>query len=322
MLLALGCSATLFVVLLFGRGLWSLLGRWSGWQTARAVPRALRDLQAERDGLKAEKAMMASKLETTLSDMKLRLAEQMAEVSRNRNRLLDAGGKLQMQSEEIDKLKSEIAKRDDKIGALNTQIEENVKAISHAWAKTADHESDAARAAGMHKEAITAVNIREDRIRNLEGEAKALREIIAAFLPGKDTRNIGTDMSKDLHVAASQASLPQTSPPQTPRSRPSLTQTALAMTRSLLADVAENVTVLPAPATNNFQARFKIGATGNPLAPIDTETDIPLGMPEPVNDEPVSFTREAETAGSLERGITNVLSLAERVRGLQKDMKK
>ena len=88
MLIALGVFATLFLVLLFGRGLWALLGRWSGWKDARKVPSTIRNLQAERDGLKAEKAMMASKLDSTLADMKLRLAEQMAEVSRNRNRLL------------------------------------------------------------------------------------------------------------------------------------------------------------------------------------------------------------------------------------------
>jgi hypothetical protein len=291
MLLALGVFATLFLVLLFGRGLWAILGRWSGWKEARKVPRTIRDLQAERDGLKAEKAMMTSKLDTSISEMKLRLAEQMAEVSRNRNRLLDANGRLQNQSDEIGKLKNEITRRDDKIGALNTQIEENVKAISQAWAKTADHESDAVRAASMHKEAITAVNIREDRIRNLEGEAKALREIIAAFLPGKD-------IGRELHAAVGQNTLP--------------------VTRSLLTDVAENVTAFPEPAINSFQARFNVN---NPLASVDTLSETLLA-PDPVNDEPVSFPRETAAAGRLEQGISNVLSLAERVRGLQNGMKK
>jgi hypothetical protein len=140
----------------------------------------------------------------------------------------------------------------------------------------------------MHREAITAVNIREDRIRNLEGESKALREIIAAFLPGKD-------IGKELHSAVGQSALP--------------------ISRSLLTDVAENVTVLPEPAINSFQARFNIN---NPLAAADN----PLVTPEPLNDEPLSFPREVATAGPLEQGISNVLSLAERVRGLQKGMKK
>lgn len=292
MLIALGVFATLFLVLLFGRGLWALLGRWSGWKEARKVPRTIRDLQAERDGLKAEKAMMASKLDSTLTDMKFRLAEQMAEVSRNRNRLLDANGKMQMQSDEIGKLRDEVTKRDDKIGALKTQIEENVKAISHAWAKTADHESDAARAFGMHKEAISAVNIREDRIRNLEGEAKALREIIAAFLPGKD-------IGREMQSAAG--------------------HNPLAVTRSLLTDVAENVTVLPEPAINSFQARFNLN---NPLALVDTPASDPFSVPRHVNDEPASFPQEPEAVGPLEKGISNVLSLAERVRGLKNDLKK
>lgn len=290
MLLALGVFATLFLVLLFGRGLWALLGRWSGWKEARKVPRVIRDLQAERDGLKAEKAMMASKLEASMSGMKLRLAEQMAEVSRNRNRLLDANGKLQKQSDEIGKLKNEISKRDDKITALNIQIEENVKAISQAWSKTADHESDAVRAASLHKEAVKAVNIREDRVRNLEVETKALREIIAAFLPGKD-------IGRELHAAVGQNTLP--------------------VTRSFLTDAAENVTVLPEPAINSFQARFNVDY---PLVPVDAMADA-VSAAEHVNDQPATFTREIATPGPLEQGFSNVLSLAERVRVLQKGMK-
>ena len=239
---------------------------------------------------------MASKLDAATSDMKQRLAEQMAEVSRNRNRLLDANGRLQMQSDDIGRLNNEIGRREDKIKALNAQIEENVKAISQAWAKAADHESDAARAFGMHKEAITAINIREDRIRQLEGEAKALREIIAAFLPGKER-----DIGKELQIAVRHI-------PQNPS----------AITRSLLTDVAENVTVLPEPAINSFQARFNVN---NPLAPVDALPES-LSTPEHVNDEPAMFPREASSAGLLEQGISNVLSLAERVREMQKGTKK
>jgi hypothetical protein len=294
--------------LLFGRGLWALLGRWSGWKEARKVPRTIRDLQAERDGLKAEKAMMASKLDASMSDMKLRLAEQMAEVSRNRNRLLDANGKMQMQADEIGKLRGVIAIREEKISALNSQIEDNVKAIAQAWAKTADHESDAARFSGMHKEAITAIDIREDRIRNLEGEAKALREIIAAFLPG---REIGKDIGKDMPAMIGHNSM---------------AHNALTLKRSLLSDVAENVTVLPEPAINSFQARFNVNNPLNTvdpqLASLDHMANDPFSAPLHVNDEPVQFPRDSEVVGPLEKGISNVLSLAERVRGLKNDLKK
>jgi hypothetical protein len=300
MLLALGCSATLFVVLLFGRGIWSLLGRWSGWKDARKVPRALRDLKAERDGLKAEKAMMASKLEANMSDMKLRLAEQMAEVSRNRNRLLDANGKLQMQADEMSRLKGEITRREEKIGALNVQIQENVKAIASAWAKTADHEGDAARAMGMHKEAISAVDMREERIRNLETEAKALREIIAAFLPGKDiAAEVRAAVGENPVHAARSALL---------ENRPSL-------------NFDDTVADLP---VNVFQARFNTN-TGNPLTnplgPVEGHSEQQLVMPASMNDEPLTFPRPSEGHGPLDKGISNVLSLAERVRGLQKIVK-
>lgn len=87
MVLALGSALTLVVVLLFGRFFWGMAVSAAAKRSARLVPIEVMDAQAERDKLRAEHALMARKLDLRLDDIKVRMAEQMAEVSRNRNRV-------------------------------------------------------------------------------------------------------------------------------------------------------------------------------------------------------------------------------------------
>lgn len=181
LLFVLGFCAALFVVLLFGRGVWALLGSWSGWREIRRQPAAILELEAERDGLKAEKAMMAQKLEASINDMKMRMAEQMAEVSRNRNRLLDMGQTLKERASTIEHLTSQMDDKSSTIGSLNTQIEENVKSINLAYAKMAQREDENTRMQLLLKEAQATLMMRDEKIRTLIDEAKALREITAHY---------------------------------------------------------------------------------------------------------------------------------------------
>jgi hypothetical protein len=157
LLFILGFAVALFVVLLFGRGLWALMGSWSGWREARKVPAAIRELQAERDSLKAEKAMMAQKLEATVNDMKMRMAEQMAEVSRSRNRLLDLGQSLKEREDSVAHYKQQSEDRQAQILALQAQVEENVKAINLAYAKVAQKDDEMGKLRDMPSTA-TVVN--------------------------------------------------------------------------------------------------------------------------------------------------------------------
>src|SRR5262249_23670962 len=98
MLLGLGFALAALISLFVGRGLWHYALRLGGLRTQRAAPSAMAELQADRDRLRAEYAMLSRKLELRLQDLKTRLAEQMAEVARSRNR--------------IDTLISEVERRD------------------------------------------------------------------------------------------------------------------------------------------------------------------------------------------------------------------
>ncbi len=267
LLFVLGFCAALFVVLLFGRGVWALAGSWSGWREMRRQPAAILELEAERDSLKAEKAMMAQKLEAGISDMKMRMAEQMAEVSRNRNRLLDLGQTLKEREATIEHLVSQLEDKTVVVGALNTQIEENVKSINLAYAKMAQREDENAKMQIVLKESQTALMLRDEKIRNLVDEAKALREMTVNFTSPSFRAEVDLTSPHDNRKRVLNQALP-----------------VVAATGSI----------------DDFAAQ----AIGNPLLRAESEADVYI---------------ESE---QLDRSVSNVLSLADRVRSLQNGMKK
>jgi hypothetical protein len=268
LLFVLGFCVALFVVLLFGRGIWALIGSWSGWRETRKVPAAIRELQAERDGLKAEKAMMAQKLEATLNDMKMRMAEQMAEVSRNRNRLLDMGQTLKEREITISHVQSQADDKSAQLTSSQIQIEENVKAINLAYAKMAQREEEHVKMQNLLKEAQATLQLRDEKIRNLMDETRSLRELVT----GQTAEAVN------------------------------------AVERSSPAPVLVSTSV-----PNSFEQRFANSNSGNPLLVEESA--------ETTYSDSIDYSGAIET-NSIDRGVSNVLSLAERVRSLQSGMKK
>lgn len=285
-MLAVGFFAALFVVLLFGRVIWSAMGRWVRWQQARRVPATIRELQAERDGLKVERAIMARRLESSVGDMKMRMAEQMAEVSRNRNRILDLTAKLQQAEADIATLRERFIYKDTQIQSLNVQIEENVKAINQAWAKTNERESEIGRQANAHQDLQKSLAERDSKIAELESQAKSMREILAALVPSNKESGLVNAQAAQIAVGTSDEFAPAS------RNLPG----------------------------NNFDARFNRIAVGNPLSALDSNPDEGMDMSNPVNDGKSTTGVPAESEG-LQKGVSNVLSLVQRMRELQKNIK-
>ena len=87
MLVTLGFAVAALIALFLGRMIWSYALGLGKRRMQRSAPASMAELQADRDRLRAEYAMLARKLELRLDDLKTRLAEQTAEVSRNRNRI-------------------------------------------------------------------------------------------------------------------------------------------------------------------------------------------------------------------------------------------
>lgn len=116
MLVALGFALALLVVLLFGRGFWAIATSFGARRKVKNIPVEMLELQADRDRLRAEHAIMARKLELRLEEIKARMTEQMAEVSRSRNRM-------QTLIEQLETSEATVANRDGEIAALKAQVE-------------------------------------------------------------------------------------------------------------------------------------------------------------------------------------------------------
>lgn len=128
MLVALGFVLALLLALLFGRGMWNVAIALGARRNAKNIPVQMLELQADRDRLRAEHAMMARKLELRLEDIKARMTEQMAEVSRSRNRV-------QSLIQQLETSEATLTIRDREVAALNSQVEAH-KADLEAGAST------------------------------------------------------------------------------------------------------------------------------------------------------------------------------------------
>ena len=114
-MVALGFVLCALLVLLTGRIFWNLAMRLGASRNTKQIPIAMLELQADRDRLRAEHAIMSRKLELRLDDIKMRMTEQMAEVSRSRNRvqslvedIAEKNASLQAQQRSIESLNSQV----------------------------------------------------------------------------------------------------------------------------------------------------------------------------------------------------------------------
>jgi len=87
LLVVLGFSVATLIALFLGRLMWALAVRIGSRRMQRQIPSTAGELHTERDRLRAEYAMLSQKLGARLEGSRMKMAEQMAEVTRTRNRI-------------------------------------------------------------------------------------------------------------------------------------------------------------------------------------------------------------------------------------------
>lgn len=117
LLIVLGFSLASLVALFMGRLMWTAAVRVGARRMQRQVPSSLIGLQTERDRLRAEYAMLNQRLGSRLEEAKLRLAEQMAEVNRHRNRLQDVERREAAYEAELRELRARLREAEDALRA-------------------------------------------------------------------------------------------------------------------------------------------------------------------------------------------------------------
>jgi len=262
MLVVLGFALAALIALFVGRFAWGLALRLGARRMQRQVPSTVAELQSERDRLRAEYAMLSRKLELRFSDIKMRMAEQMAEVTRNRNR--------------VETLTGEVKKRD------------------------AELETWRAKAAGLEAQIadLTRANAAlGEEIGRLNSEIASLR----ASLGERDERIAALNSE----LAAAQ-SLAETLAPR-------LEETAGPITRKIeeLAHLSEQIAEERAADLPLAEAQSETGDLEKELARLDRNWSEKLAELEKTEDG---------TGASEARGVTNVVSLARRLKALQKNV--
>ena len=131
LLVVLGFALETLIALFLGRLVWVTALRLGARRMHKQVPTTLVGLQTERDRLRAEHAVMSQRLTSRLEAVKLKMAEQMAEVSRHRNRLEMAEADIAAKSTEIDRLNNHIRELETRLAdqaeakaALEMAVEE------------------------------------------------------------------------------------------------------------------------------------------------------------------------------------------------------
>ena len=282
MLLILGFASAAFLGLIAGRIAWKLAFRLGARQAQRNMPSSMIELQTDRDRLRAEHAMMAKKLELRLGDIKMRMAEQTAEVSRHRNR--------------FEVLKQDVAKRDamlkgrdeeltvlrDKVSYLETNIEEKDAEIAEL------------------NEAVTVEEISEE----------PLAEAASVNVPPQD--RLKKRIKEIVSLSRQQKGAPEE--PEQP----------VAMTESeIIVKPADSTTLEFVAQSESLEE--KIIETERAATELQDELKrldqawtegTPDVTPEPAVEVPTVEEEKPKSA------ITNVISLAQRIRSLHKDATK
>ncbi|MEI7598335.1 MAG: hypothetical protein WCJ41_03330 [Aestuariivirga sp.] len=136
LLIVLGFSLATLIALFMARGLWTAGIKVGARRMQRQVPSSLVGLQTERDRLRAEYAMLSQRLGARLEATKTQMVEQMAEVSRHRNRL------------------HELEALETSRGAENRRLAERITELEYSLAQSRTNEHDLRRDLAAGEDAL------------------------------------------------------------------------------------------------------------------------------------------------------------------------
>jgi chromosome segregation ATPase len=306
MVLGLGAAITLVLVLLFGRVLWSWAVSGAARKQAKRVPIEMLELQADRDRLRAEHAVMARKLDLRLDDIKVRMAEQMAEVSRHRNRIQNLTRDLQVKNDELEDKEGENRDLSAQLDATRAELDAAHRTIDTLNAQSVKHETDMARLQSAFKKLNAKVADRRDAMDSLNGELRtalgqdpAPAEVASDASPAERLRKRTAEIasiSADMNRATTDDMLGSTFPPAERPEEKSLPDAATARLR----DKMDEAVLI----NDDLQREIReidelIGKT------------ITHDIKPHVEDMPIP-----KRVGT----VANVISLAQRIRALQKNI--
>jgi len=307
MVLALGAALALVFVLLFGRVFWSMAMLAGQRRRAKEVPVQVLELQADRDRLRAEHALMARKLELRVEDIKTRMAEQMAEVSRNRNRVQTLVQDLRHKEETLELRDSEIASLNEQLQSSQTEVAAANQTIENLGDEAKRHDEEMLSLQESFRKLGASLREKNALVGNLSEElrtALAVEKSIVLQAPAPvDQISVDVEGKLRQHVAK-------------------LTSISADMTREAdilpFAALVPHEEPLPTAHQRHEALHSKVAETERLSEEMERELkalDVLLAsstIEEPVVEAPAPVKRQGPMA--------NVVSLAQRIRALQQGM--
>lgn len=361
MYVALGFGTAALIALLLGRLLWTLavgVGRRRVQRTA--PPPTVAGLQAERNQLRAEYAMLARRVEVRLDDLKLQVAEQMAEVSRSRNRIERLSAEIGKREAALSEREGEIARLKEQIQTLEAELTArtgSLHELQDEHSKGGETSASLNRQLAERDQYIERLRAEIERLGLARSEAMSRERTVQERLKGRiedlsalsrqieaQRRDLLVQQSQSLVLRETMAGQRQSEPAegrdeapppeQAPTTAPlerriedaerqaNEVQSELdrlgEMWAAKLADVARAVASEPvAPeAADGSEPVVADGSAGKPAA--DPVSAGLVGRPEPPVEPHLDEMAPAEGDKKTPSGLANVISLAQRIRALQR----
>jgi chromosome segregation ATPase len=299
MFIALGFALALVLVLLFGHTFWNIAMRLGARRQSKQIPTQMLELQADRDRLRADHAMMSRKLELRLDDIKTRMTEQMAEVSRHRNRV-------QSMIQDLEKRDDTIKHRDREVAALNAQLEVHKADLASCY------------------DAIEKLTVEAT---NRDGQLAKQAAVIAQFSTNlREKSALVANLSNELQSALKV--VPQTDTGADPTENRLMQRVAeLTSISSQIATERENNPFTSGPAAQfnmaptNGEANSRLASLNQQLADTERESVAMAAQLKALDvmmktDAPHVAQEQPKKSGAM----ANVISLAQRIRALQKSV--
>lgn len=297
MLVALGFVLCALVVLLFGRAIWNIAVRLGASRNAKQIPVAMLELQADRDRLRVEHAMMARKLELRLQDIKMRMTEQMAEVSRSRNRVQTLVQDIAAKSESLAAREQEIAGLNAEITAYKADLVSCTESIKHLTATNITLQEDNRKLTSKLAEAQSTLKLIDPAdskwVQQLGTGTSPNPVTTTAFKETTTEDRIKQRIHELTNLSAEMTSKTEAPTQPAPAPAPQLAPTHSSLDQKL-ADAEREANAM----TEELRSLDKMLQTAAEPAPA------------PVAEKPVT---EEENRGA----VANVISLAQRIKALQ-----
>lgn len=197
LLVVMGFSLAALIFLFLSRFIWSIASRFGARKFHRQAPATMAGLQTERDRLRAEFARLSQKLGGRLETARMQMAEQMAEATRNRNRIEMLVAEINIKDVEAAQRTQEIANLKQKIAGL----EEGLSVAVAEMASLRQPPAGASAVSAVETEPFVPAQIQQ-RIDALTNLSREISESRAATVPEGDEAQADTLLQEKLAQAA------------------------------------------------------------------------------------------------------------------------